>query len=80
MRKLSTLLVALFVIAACSGEGSVGDACDTEGKVDGECEDGAVCGKNKNGAVVCLKQCQSDAECAPLGCNGVSGTNIKGCR
>lgn len=80
MRKLSALFLALFVVAACSGEGSIGDECEEQGKVDGECDDGAVCGTNKDGKVVCLKQCKDDAECAPLGCNGVSGTNIKGCR
>jgi hypothetical protein len=73
-------LVLLVLLAACS-EGSVGDACESEGKIDGECEDEAICGKNKTGALICLKQCNDQSQCASNeDCNGVAGTNIKGCR
>lgn len=80
MRNLLVLLfVALSSLAAC-GEGSIGEECDTEGKVDGECDDGAVCGK-RGTSLVCLKQCTTQADCSSdEDCNGVSGTSLKGCR
>ena len=82
MKKL-VLLAAILAIPlltpAC--DGSVGDSCDEEGVVNGECEEGAVCGKLKGGELRCLKQCQTQADCASNEeCNGVSGNNLKGCR
>jgi hypothetical protein len=83
MRKgtvISTVLVLVLAIAACGG-GDVGDSCDAEGKADSECADGAVCGKDNAGALICLKQCTTQAECgAGEECNGISNTNLKGCR
>jgi hypothetical protein len=79
MRWLLLTVALVSPFAGC--EGSVGDDCDEEGKVDGECEDNAVCGKSKNDALVCLKQCLTQADCAQTeDCNGVAGSNIKGCR
>jgi hypothetical protein len=81
MRKLIVLGLFLLGSFACSSEGAVGEECEEEGKVDGECEDNAVCAKRSdNGALTCLKQCTEQAQCgANEDCNGVSGTNIKGC-
>jgi hypothetical protein len=84
MRKALVLFfVASFVtIIACGG--GQGDSCDEEGKVGGQCDDGLVCGKQKSateGVLVCLKQCQTGAECgANEDCNGVGKTSLKGCR
>jgi hypothetical protein len=86
MRKVGTLVgVALVVMTllACGGA-DIGESCDEEGRVGGECVDGAVCGKSEGqstGSLVCLKQCTTQVDCgAGEDCNGVSGTNLKGCR
>lgn len=86
MRKVVTFLASLLVIAtavAC-GDSDVGESCDNEGQVGGECVDGAVCGKqdsDTSGSLVCLKQCSSQADCsAEEVCNGVGGSSLKGCR
>ncbi len=69
-----------FVLVAC-GNSDIGEDCDEEGRVGGECVDGAVCGKNNAGSLVCLKQCTTQVECsAGEDCNGVGGTSLKGCR
>jgi hypothetical protein len=66
---------------ACSGESKVGEECDEAGKTEDVCESGSVCGKNTGDALVCLKTCTEQAQCgADQECNGVEGTNIKGCR
>jgi hypothetical protein len=65
----------------CGGAAALGEGCGEEG-VDGECEDGAVCGKPDDGeSLECLKTCVEQADCpADQECNGVSGTSLKGCR
>lgn len=82
MRGLVSWSVAmlLLLVAAC-GDGSLGDSCKTEGKVDGECEDGLVCGKRESSSsLVCLKQCKESNECASdEECSGLSGS-LKACR
>lgn len=83
MRKaiVSFFVLSLISIVACGGD--VGDSCDEEGKVGGECDDGNVCGKAKasGGDLVCLKQCTNAADCgAGEECNGVSKTSLKGCQ
>jgi len=75
---------AMFVglVAACS-DADLGESCEEEGKVSGECDEGLVCGKktNEDGTLVCLKQCSSQAECtATQECNGVGATSLKACR
>lgn len=84
MRKLGIcgfLFVSLFAIVAC--DSSEGESCSDEGRVDGECEEGLVCGKKsgRSSDLACLKQCQTSGDC-PSGqqCNGVGGTSLKGCR
>jgi hypothetical protein len=84
MRKVGTFLGVLLVLGtlvAC-GDSDIGESCEEEGVVDGECVDGAVCGKKSNGSgLVCLKQCSSQADCSSdEDCNGVSGSSLKGCR
>lgn len=83
MRKaLCLFFVVSFVSIACGG--SEGDTCDQEGKVGGECDEGLVCGKSKGeseGALLCLKQCSTGADCGKdQECNGVGKTNLKACR
>lgn len=84
MRKVVTflaVLAALCTLVAC-GEGDIGESCEHEGRVDGDCLDGAVCGKKDNSSsLVCLKQCSSAADCnSDEECNGVSSSSLKGCR
>ena len=83
MRKVVTFLGVLFVLTtmvAC-GDSDIGESCEEEGRVDGECVEGAVCGKNTTGGLVCQKQCSSQADCSSdETCNGVSGSSLKGCR
>lgn len=73
-------VVVVATLVACGGA-DVGEECDEEGKADKECVDGAVCGKDKTGKLMCLTQCTTDIDC-PAGyqCSGVSNTNLKGCR
>ncbi|MBX3187442.1 MAG: hypothetical protein KF819_10525 [Labilithrix sp.] len=81
MRKVSRLLVVLLVIAgvfACNSD--IGEECDNEGKVGGECVEGAVCGSVK-GSLVCLKQCTNPADCGSnQTCGSVANTTLRGCR
>lgn len=83
MRKLVVLSsFVLFGVLACGG-GELGESCDEEGQVSGECDDGLVCGKKSDtsSGLECLKQCSSQAECGPTEtCNGVSGSALKACR
>lgn len=69
----------LATLSGCGGVAAVGEACDVEGQLD-QCEDGAICGKSAT-AIQCLKVCTSSTDCAAdFECNGVSGSNVKGCR
>ena len=84
MRRLflSGAAILLFGLAsACGGEGDIGDSCGTSGVKDGECTDGAICGDPGDGTLACLKLCVDQTECAAgQDCNGIAGTNEKGCR
>jgi hypothetical protein len=78
---MRALLFALFFFVACSSESKIGEECDEQGKTDDECESGGVCGKSSAGTVICLKICSDQTQCgADEDCNGVEGTNLKGCR
>jgi hypothetical protein len=77
------LAVLLLSIPSCGGEGAVGDACDESGAEEGECEEGALCGKlaDDSEELECLTICKGDEDCpSDRACKGVSGTDIKGCR
>jgi len=80
MKAVVTVAV-LGWLAACGGGGAIGEECGEQG-VEGECEDGAVCGKpGDTDAYECLKVCEGADDCASTeDCNGVEGTSIKGCR
>ena len=85
MRKVVTFLGTLLVltIVAC-GRGDIGEDCAKEGRVGGECVDGAVCGRKDSpaeGSLVCLKQCSTPADCGGgETCGAVGGTSLRGCR
>jgi hypothetical protein len=82
MRKLSPYAAAILTLAlaACSSSKKVGEACEKPGSTD-ECESGGVCSKDSTNAVLCLKICSSQADCAATQeCNGVEGSSLKGCR
>lgn len=75
---VSTLLA---LAIACGGANKLGEGCEESGKTEGECETGGVCGKSATDALVCLKVCAVQTDCAAdQDCNGVEGTNTKGCR
>ena len=81
--RSAQLLATVFAIAisACSGAAAIGEACDQSGKTDGQCESGAICGKDTSAATICLKVCSAQVDCgADRDCNGVEGSNLKGCR
>jgi hypothetical protein len=75
------LLAGVMLALGCGGEAALGEECEVEG-AEGECEEGAVCGKpDDTEAPLCLKVCEDQVDCAAdEDCNGVSGTSIKGCR
>jgi hypothetical protein len=78
---VSIFVVSFITLAAC--DGSRGDSCDDEGKVQGECDDGLVCGKQKlsGGSLICLKQCNSPTDCgAGEDCNNIANTDLRGCQ
>jgi hypothetical protein len=80
-RLLVTFAAAFAFVLACSGESKLGEECDEVGKTEDVCESGSVCGKQTTGAIMCLKVCTDDSSCASTEeCNGVEGTNVKGCR
>ena len=68
-------------VAGCGGVAAVGEACEVAGSTDDECEENAICGDDGSGALACLVICVEQTDCASgEECNGVSGSNIKGCR
>jgi hypothetical protein len=78
-----TAACLLICLASCSGEGAVGDECDESGAEEGECEEGALCGKlsDDSDQLECLTICKGDEDCpSDKSCKGVAGTDIKGCR
>lgn len=82
LRAIFATLAASFVlVAACSSEGEVGESCEKEGDTEGQCTNAGVCGKNKSGALVCLRRCIDYVHC-PEGevCESVPNSDLKGCR
>jgi hypothetical protein len=76
------VVIALGVVAAgCGGAAAAGEACDTPGATDDECEEGSVCdATDEGGDAVCLVTCEDQEDCADdESCNGVTGSNIKAC-
>lgn len=83
MKKILWMACAIGIAAACGGEADIGEACETEGAADGECADGAVCGKSSDvgDILLCQKLCTEQAHCAATeSCSGISGSSFKGCR
>jgi len=78
-RTTVILFTAVVFASGCGGTGGVGEACDTPGATDDECEDGSIC-DSTDGDTVCLQICEDQADCGEgEACNGVSGSNIKAC-
>lgn len=86
MRKTLSLffLVVGSILSLTACGGAKGDACDAEGRVGGECDEGLVCGAKKSaseGELVCLAQCTTGADCeAGEDCAEVGRTSLKACR
>ena len=73
------LLSTLFVACGDHPGGSVGDICQTAGETV-ECEDNEICDTLDDFGPYCLRQCSEHEDCeGGEQCNGVSGSNIKGC-
>ncbi|MEJ7732469.1 MAG: hypothetical protein WKG00_25100 [Polyangiaceae bacterium] len=83
LRTMGWPVLLLLALAGCGGESELGEECGAEGE-DGECVDGGVCGQTKGDeadVLECLVVCEEQADCkADEECNGVNGTNVKGCR
>ncbi|MDH5719009.1 MAG: hypothetical protein OEZ13_00155 [Spirochaetia bacterium] len=74
---LAAMLTIFFITVSCAND--VGETCESLGSSD-ECVDEGVCG-DYDGILQCLQVCTADADCSSTeACNGVSGTNIKGCQ
>lgn len=86
MRKVGTffgVLLGLAMLVAC-GDSDVGEKCEEEGRVGGECVNEAVCGKSEGvntGSLVCLRRCGTSVDCsAGEECGTVGFTSLRGCR
>jgi hypothetical protein len=81
---LSCLALATVVGVGCGGDAALGEECGESGVEEGECEEGAICGKATSNAedLTCIKACTEHADCAANEqCLGVDGAaNVKGCR
>jgi hypothetical protein len=76
----SVAAVLSLAAVACGGSGAIGEACDTPGATDDECEAGAICDETESGDVVCLAVCEEQEDCASdESCNGVTGSSTKAC-
>lgn len=77
-----SLAVAL-ALAACSSA-ALGESCEDEGRIGGDCESGLMCVRQKaddTSPLVCLKPCEAQTNCAENEvCSGERGTNLKACR
>lgn len=70
----------LALLAACGGEGEIGDDCETPGSRD-ECVDDAICTNDDVGRYVCRKWCNVQSDCPPdENCNGITGSSSKSCQ
>jgi hypothetical protein len=77
------MMAGALALGTGCGEASIGDACETAGAADGECEDGAVCGQSSDVGeiLLCQKLCVVQADCQITeSCSGISGSSLKGCR
>jgi hypothetical protein len=85
MRKAWFLVFSMVfvgLVMACS-DAAQGESCEESGVVDGECEEGLVCGKKQDDSseLFCLKQCSATTDCGQNeDCLGVAGSSLKGCR
>jgi hypothetical protein len=78
-RAIAILIACMPAASAGCGSPGLGETCDKAGATDA-CEDGLVC-TNESDRNVCRQLCTDQAQCAAgLGCNGVSGTNLKSCQ
>lgn len=64
----------------CRREAAIGETCSREGD-QAECPRDGICGKDSTGGIECLLVCSVKEDCpSNQDCNGVEGTDIKGCR
>jgi len=88
--RASSFVLALSALSAvfalgCGGTGALGEACDTPGATDDECEEGSICDATSDdspgeGDTICLAVCVDQEDCgADEACNGVTGSSTKAC-
>jgi hypothetical protein len=74
-------VLGVVTLGACSGESKIGEACDEPGRTEDVCESGGICAKDSIGNLMCQRICTDHTQCAAdEDCNGVEGSNLKGCR
>jgi hypothetical protein len=55
-------------------------SCATSGSTS-ECPEGSICDTLSGASLSCVKICQQQTDCrSDLGCNGVSGSDVKACK
>lgn len=76
--RIVLMSAVLLALIGC-GRSEVGEPCTRKGETY-ECVEGAICDTEKDNTIVCLKLCESDADCASTeSCGGVSGGTRKAC-
>ena len=71
----------LIWFTGCGGSAALGEDCEDAGATSDECDEGGICGDDGSGALKCLVICTEQTDCAGgEDCNGVEGSNVKGCR
>lgn len=92
MRRLMITLFAVLLLAACEGNGSVGDECQG-GAAENDCVEGAICTVARSASVeppaepnagerfYCRTICDLDVDCeAGFECRQAAGTMYRSCQ
>jgi hypothetical protein len=82
-KALAGAFFLLSLVVACSSS-ELGESCEDEGRVGGDCKSGLMCARAKADDVselVCLKPCAAQTDCAADEvCSGDRGRNLTACR
>ncbi len=91
MRRLMITLGALLLLAACDGDGNVGDECQG-GAAENDCVEGTICtiarsssatppSDPNNERFYCRTICDVEADCEPgFECRQAAGTMYRSCQ
>jgi hypothetical protein len=83
-KSFALILVVGTLVLACSGA-KVGESCEDESRVGGDCAEGLLCAHKKAddaaSELVCLHYCASDGDCDKSEvCSGERGRDLSACR